>query len=95
MIDAITVSEAARLLGAKPRDISDLFYSRELSDDLAPIVGGRRLIPRKILPTIRWALKRNGRRVSEPGADRDPATTGNRFEVGEKTNGTELADGNS
>ena len=37
----LSVSEAAREIGARPKDISDLFYKRELRDDLAPIVGGR------------------------------------------------------
>ena len=34
----LNVSEAARRLGAVPRDISDLFYKRELRDDLCPVV---------------------------------------------------------
>ena len=55
----LTVSEAARAIpGAKPRDISDLFYHRVLSDDLAPLVGNRRMIPRESLDSIRAALKR-------------------------------------
>src|SRR5689334_20191585 len=41
----LSVSDAARRLGANPRDISDLFYKRQLRDDLCPIVAGRRLIP--------------------------------------------------
>jgi hypothetical protein len=44
-MDYLSVSEAARRLGAKPKDISDLFYRRALRDDLCPIVAGRRLIP--------------------------------------------------
>src|SRR4051794_21028114 len=39
----LTVSEAARRLGVRPRDLSDLFYQRRLPDDLCPLVGGRRL----------------------------------------------------
>jgi hypothetical protein len=57
----LSVSEAARHLGANPKDISDLFYRRELRDDLCPIVAGRRLIPESYLDIIRMALKRNGR----------------------------------
>jgi hypothetical protein len=52
----LTVSEAARRLGARPRDISDLFYRRRLSDELCPVVSGRRLIPIDCLPAIEAAL---------------------------------------
>lgn len=58
-----SVSEVARRLGAKPKDISDLFYSRALRDDLAPIVAGRRLIPENYVETIRTVLQRNERQV--------------------------------
>jgi hypothetical protein len=61
----ITVSEAARRLGACPRDISDLFYKRALRDDLAPIVAGRRMIPPDYVETIRAALRRAGRPVGK------------------------------
>lgn len=63
----LTVSDAARELAAtlgqevKPRDISTLFYQRELRDDLCPIVGGRRLIPHDYLPQIENALRRAGK----------------------------------
>jgi len=59
----LSVSESARRLGAKPRDISDLFYRRTLRDDLCPIVAGRRLIPENYLDVIRLTLKRAGRPV--------------------------------
>lgn len=59
----LSVSEAARRLGARPKDISDLFYRRRLRDDLCPIVAGRRLIPESYLDMIRLALKRAGRPV--------------------------------
>ncbi len=36
----VTVSEAARVLGRRPREISDLFYQRVLSDERCPVVGG-------------------------------------------------------
>ena len=61
----LSVSEVARRLGAKPKDISDLFYSRELRDDIAPIVAGRRLIPEDYIEVIRTVLLRNKRQVSE------------------------------
>lgn len=59
----LSVSEVARRLGSMPRDISDLFYRRELRDDLCPIVGGRRLIPESYVPEIEAALRRNNRRL--------------------------------
>ena len=59
MASLLTVSEVAREiekeLGTtiKPRIISDLFYQRQLPENLAPIVGGRRLISQEALPRIR------------------------------------------
>jgi len=66
MPEILTVSEAARELATivhgtvRPRDISTLFYHRELQDDLCPIIGGRRAIPRDYLDTIADALRRKG-----------------------------------
>ena len=60
-----TVSEVARLIGAVPRDISDLFYKRVLDDERCPVVGGRRIIPENYIDTIRTALKRAGRPVAD------------------------------
>jgi hypothetical protein len=62
---ALSVSAVARRIGANPRDISDLFYSRKLRDDLCPVVGGRRTIPANYIELIRAALKRAGRPVNE------------------------------
>ena len=59
----LSVSEVARRLEARPRDISDLFYRRALRDDLCPIVAGRRLIPEDYLDVIAMVLKRAGRSV--------------------------------
>ena len=59
----LSVSEVARRLKARPRDISDLFYRRRLRDDLCPIVGGRRLIPEDYLEMIAIELRRSGRPV--------------------------------
>lgn len=65
-MDYLTVSEAARELSGtcggvvRPRDISDLFYQRELRDDLCPLVGGRRMIPTDYLPLIADQLRRRG-----------------------------------
>ena len=60
-MDYLAVSDAARRLKARPRDISELFYRRQLRDDLCPIVAGRRLIPEDYLPVIAAALRRAGR----------------------------------
>jgi len=70
-MEHLSVSEAARRLGARPRDISDLFYRRQLSDERCPIVGGRRLIPESYLDVIGMALRRAGRPVNRPTAARD------------------------
>ena len=57
MIDThMTVSNAARLLDVRPRDISDLFYQRVLDGTRCPIVGGRRLIPRDYVAVIKKVL---------------------------------------
>lgn len=62
----MTVSELCRFLTERhgrpvsPRAVTTLFYTRTLPDGLAPIVGGRRLIPRDAVPTIELALKRRG-----------------------------------
>jgi len=59
----LSVSQAARRLKARPRDISDLFYRRRLRDDLCPIIGGRRLIREDYLGMIAAELRRSGRPV--------------------------------
>jgi len=56
----LSVSQAARRLNARPRDISDLFYRRRLRDDLCPIVAGRRLIPEDYLGMIALVLRQHG-----------------------------------
>ena len=55
-----SVSGLARQWGIQPRKISDLFYSRRLSDDECPVVDGRRLIPEDYAPTIKQALRESG-----------------------------------
>jgi len=81
MGETLTVSEAARQLGARPRDITDLFYRRLLRDDLCPIVGDRRLIPEDYLPQVAAALRRRGKPVTpvptiQIAPDRAGATCG-------------------
>ena len=54
------VSSLARRYGIKPRTISDLFYSRKLSDQACPIVDGRRIIPESYLPELEAVLREHG-----------------------------------
>ena len=56
-----TISEVARQFGVRPRDISDLFYSRVLDESVCPIVGGRRMIPQAYVAAIKAALEERGR----------------------------------
>lgn len=57
----LSISEAARQLGAKPKDLSDLFYQRKLSDFTCPVFAGRRMIPPDYLGTIANELRRAGK----------------------------------
>jgi hypothetical protein len=43
-----------------PRDITMLFYNRDIPDDRAPIVTGRRMIPVSLIADIANALRRRG-----------------------------------
>jgi hypothetical protein len=54
--------EIERQLGREvsPREITLLFYYRDIADDQAPIMAGRRMIPRSLLPTVANALLRRG-----------------------------------
>jgi hypothetical protein len=65
MSEQFFVSEAARRIGYRPRDISGLFYDRLLSDDDGPIVGGRRLIPASLLPRIKQLLDARSKKRGE------------------------------
>ena len=51
-----TVSDLARDLGCKPRDISDLLYDRQLPVDECPMIGRARAIPEHLVPLIRQKL---------------------------------------
>lgn len=64
-----SVSEVARRVGARPKDISDLFYARELRDDLCPIIAGRRIIPEDYVSVIAMTLKRRGRQIAQEVGD--------------------------
>ena len=60
MAEFISVSDLARKLNCRPRDISDAFYDRVLNDSACPVVGRRRLIPMDYVPTIRKVLRSRG-----------------------------------
>ena len=62
------VSEIARSIGCRPREISDLFYARLLPDEKCPIVSGRRFIPAALLPQIRRLLSERAKRRKEDAA---------------------------
>jgi hypothetical protein len=58
----LSVSGVAQLIpGARPKDISDLFYLRKLDCGRCAIVAGRRLIPFDYVPEIADALRAAGR----------------------------------
>lgn len=57
----ISISDLARELGCRPRDISDAFYARLLDESQCPSVAGRRLIPREYVPTIKRVLTERGK----------------------------------
>ncbi len=57
----LSVSELAREIGCRPRDISDAFYSRVLDDSRCPLVAGRRLVPRDYVPEVQRVLGERGR----------------------------------
>jgi hypothetical protein len=54
------VSDVARTLGVRPRQVTAVFYDGDVRDDLCPIVSGRRLIPPDMLHVIAMALRRKG-----------------------------------
>jgi hypothetical protein len=56
-----TISDLARELGCRPRDISDLFYARKLDESCCQSAGGRRLIPPDYQSVVRQALADAGK----------------------------------
>jgi hypothetical protein len=65
MSEFLSVSEAARQLGVRPRDISDLCYQRRLTDSQAPMIAGRRVIRQRCLGAVRHALEQAGKIPAE------------------------------
>ena len=57
----LTVSDIARRLGVRPRDVSELFYNRKVKDDDCPVIAGRRLIPESYVDVIAMELRRAGK----------------------------------
>jgi hypothetical protein len=57
---SLLVSEVARVLVVRPRDVSDLYYQRVLSDEMCPVVGGRRLIPDDYVGQVEKTLRERG-----------------------------------
>lgn len=64
-MELLSVGDAAKRLGANPKDITTAFYTKALRDDLCPVVAGRRLIPASYLGAIAMVLRRAGRPVRE------------------------------
>lgn len=65
-MEFLSVSEAARKIGCRPREISDAFYARKLDDKICPVVGRRRLIPRSYLKAIRETVAAGGIKHASP-----------------------------
>jgi hypothetical protein len=57
MGEFVFVGEAARELGIGPHDLAVALYTGRVPSDRCPVVGGRRLIPREVLPELRKALE--------------------------------------
>jgi hypothetical protein len=57
----LSIGEAARRIGARPKDLSDAFYLRKLDTERCPVVGGRRLIPEDYLPEMEQILRQAGK----------------------------------
>ncbi len=63
----LSVSDVARRLDVRPAQITQLFYERRVRDDLAPIIGGRRLIRPDLVDVIAMELRRKGIAVRRSG----------------------------
>jgi hypothetical protein len=61
MHDHECASSLSRKLGCRPRDISDLFYSRILDESRCPVFQGRRLIPPDYIPVVEQTLRDRGK----------------------------------
>lgn len=63
--------EVGRQLGrtVTPREITALFYERVVSDDLGPVVGGRRMIRPEAVEVIVAALREKDAARQQKGGD--------------------------
>lgn len=67
----VSVSEAAAEIGCKPRDVSDLIYHAVwVEKDLFPLVAGRRLVPKHLIPAIADILQAKDKAPAGDGAER-------------------------
>jgi hypothetical protein len=62
MTEFTTVGEIVRELAGRgeivrPRDITDLFYAGLLPGERCPVLAGRRLIPRDLIPLVEARLR--------------------------------------
>lgn len=69
----LPVSEAVRLLRARSRDISELFFPRRLRDDPYPVVIASRLVPEDSREAITARLRPADRPREGRVTDRNPA----------------------
>ena len=65
----LSVAEAARRLGVRPRDISDGFYQGRLPDKLSQVVAGRRVIDESSLSIIGKLLRCHADAAETRGQD--------------------------
>ena len=61
--EILAVGDVADRLGVEPRRVTELFYTRQIHPDRAPVVAGRRLIPAELVPVIGMLLRRKGLRI--------------------------------
>ncbi len=65
-----SVGSVAELLGVNPRRITHLFYEKILPSHEAPVRGGNRLIPARLIRVIAEVLESRGVRVNREALDR-------------------------
>jgi hypothetical protein len=66
MSETLSIGECSRELGVSPRLLTSYFYGRILDSQTCPIVHGRRVIPRTIVPTMIVVLRDRGILKDEP-----------------------------
>lgn len=68
MNDFLGVSDVAERCGCHPRYVSDLLYHRKIDLSQCPVINGRRVIHKALVPKIRrlLAAKRKAQREAVP-----------------------------